>query len=242
VIHRLPEFYPSSLPSKSCWSLAYARNLSESIHLATDRPLSEPKWVKSRDVQKWLKSVFGRMFWVAKDAADRWKGRSKWTLTLWVTLFFTSRPIAHTWFMLGPESPTIWTILESWSVNSPVGTQTERRRLLKMNISSEPDNILWILLWLVRERAPLSPAPCPMYTLIRFGPLVKASVYCVSMRGLTFVASHTRTVAPNGFKIWIQAYVHAPLPSPTRMPNPLKAETLPEGDVGSIKIIRKTSL
>jgi 20S proteasome subunit alpha 6 len=42
-------------------------------HLDTDRPLSEPKWVKSGDVQEWLKSMFGRMFWVAGDAADGWE-------------------------------------------------------------------------------------------------------------------------------------------------------------------------
>ena len=28
------------------------------------RPLSERKWVKSGGVQEWLKSMFGRMFWV----------------------------------------------------------------------------------------------------------------------------------------------------------------------------------
>jgi hypothetical protein len=35
--------------------------------------LSEPKWAKSGDVQDWLKSMFGRMFWVAGDAADGWE-------------------------------------------------------------------------------------------------------------------------------------------------------------------------
>jgi 20S proteasome subunit alpha 6 len=40
------------------------------VHLDTERPLSEPKWVKSGDVQEWLKSMFGRMFWVAGDAAE----------------------------------------------------------------------------------------------------------------------------------------------------------------------------
>lgn len=42
-------------------------------HLDIDRPLSEPKWVKSGDVQEWLKSMFGRMFWVAGEAADGWE-------------------------------------------------------------------------------------------------------------------------------------------------------------------------
>lgn len=39
------------------------------IYLDKERPLSEPKWVKSGDVQEWLRSMFGRMFWVAGDAA-----------------------------------------------------------------------------------------------------------------------------------------------------------------------------
>jgi hypothetical protein len=45
------------------------------VYLDTEKPLSEPKWVKSGDVQEWLKSMFGRMFWVAGDAADGWEKR-----------------------------------------------------------------------------------------------------------------------------------------------------------------------
>jgi 20S proteasome subunit alpha 6 len=45
------------------------------VHLDTERRLSEPKWVKSGDVQEWLRSMFGRMFWVAGDAADGWEKR-----------------------------------------------------------------------------------------------------------------------------------------------------------------------
>lgn len=43
------------------------------LHLDKERPLSEPKWVKSGDVQEWLRSILGRMFWVAGDAADSWE-------------------------------------------------------------------------------------------------------------------------------------------------------------------------
>ena len=43
------------------------------VHLDTARPLSEPKWAKSGDIQEWLKSMFGRMFWVAGDAAEGWE-------------------------------------------------------------------------------------------------------------------------------------------------------------------------
>jgi 20S proteasome subunit alpha 6 len=43
------------------------------VYLDTTRPLSEPKWAKTGDVQDWLKSMFGRMFWVAGDAAEGWE-------------------------------------------------------------------------------------------------------------------------------------------------------------------------
>lgn len=43
------------------------------VHLDTARPLSEPKWAKTGDIQDWLKSMFGRMFWVAGEAADGWE-------------------------------------------------------------------------------------------------------------------------------------------------------------------------
>lgn len=42
-------------------------------HLDTKRPLSEPRWVRTGDIQEWLRSMFGRMFWVAGDAADGWE-------------------------------------------------------------------------------------------------------------------------------------------------------------------------
>lgn len=42
-------------------------------HLDTKRPLSEPRWVRTGDIQDWLRSMFGRMFWVAGEAADGWE-------------------------------------------------------------------------------------------------------------------------------------------------------------------------
>jgi hypothetical protein len=56
----VPPFSKASTPS----------SFTMIVHLDTERPLSEPKWVKSGDVQEWLKSMFGRMFWVAGDAAE----------------------------------------------------------------------------------------------------------------------------------------------------------------------------
>ncbi|KAH7931368.1 hypothetical protein BV22DRAFT_1124290 [Leucogyrophana mollusca] len=141
----LPFFSKAEVPSK----------MNLIIHLDTDRPLSEPKWVKSGDVQEWLKSMFGRMFWVAGDAADGWEKKIE---------------------VVDPDpAPTIWTVLDGWAVNSPVGVQTERQRFIKTHMS-EIDNVLEILLRLVRgERAtPFSQSTPAISAPSISGPLLTA--------------------------------------------------------------------
>jgi len=59
----IPPFLKVSIPS----------SVTLLVYLDTARPLSEPKWAKTGDVQDWLKSMFGRMFWVAGDAAEGWE-------------------------------------------------------------------------------------------------------------------------------------------------------------------------
>ncbi|KAL4075707.1 hypothetical protein J3A83DRAFT_4369948 [Scleroderma citrinum] len=141
----IPPFWNNSLPSK----------VNLIVYLDTDRPLSEPKWVKSGDVQEWLKSIFGRMFWVAGDAVDGWEKKIEVT---------------------DPDpAPTIWTVLDGWAVNSPVGVQTERQRFLKTHMT-EVDNLLEILLRLVRgERAtPFSQSTPAISAPSISGPLLNA--------------------------------------------------------------------
>jgi len=111
--------------------------------------------VKSGDVQEWLKSMFGRMFWVAGDAADGWEKKIG---------------------VMDPDpAPTIWSVLDGWAVNSPVGVQTERQRFLKTHMS-EVDNLLEILLRLVRgERAtPFSQTAPAISAPSISGPLLAA--------------------------------------------------------------------
>lgn len=141
----IPPFWKHSLPLK----------MNLIVYLDTERPLSEPKWVKSGDVQEWLKSIFGRMFWVAGAAADGWEKKIEVT---------------------DPDpAPTIWTVLEGWAVNSPVGVQTERQRFLKTHMT-EADNLLEILLRLVRgERAtPFSQSTPAISAPSISGPLLAA--------------------------------------------------------------------
>jgi 20S proteasome subunit alpha 6 len=54
-------------------SVSTALSITLLVYLDTTRPLSEPKWVKTGDIPEWLKSLFGRMFWFAGDAAESWE-------------------------------------------------------------------------------------------------------------------------------------------------------------------------
>ncbi|KAI0643740.1 hypothetical protein C8Q79DRAFT_976511 [Trametes meyenii] len=129
----VPPFSKARVPSE----------VSLILYLDKEKPLSEPRWVKTGDVQEWLRSMFGRMFWVAGDAADGWEKRIE---------------------VVDPDpAPTIWTVLESWAGNSNVGQLTERQRFLRTHMT-ETDNILEVLLRLVRgerstftQNAPLAP-------------------------------------------------------------------------------------
>lgn len=50
------------------WKLESGVKTSFRIYLDKDRPLSEPKWAKTGDVQDWLKDMLGGRFWVAGEA------------------------------------------------------------------------------------------------------------------------------------------------------------------------------
>ncbi|KIK65581.1 hypothetical protein GYMLUDRAFT_70680 [Collybiopsis luxurians FD-317 M1] len=123
-------------------------------YLDTKRPLSEPRWLRTGDIQDWLKSIFGRMFWVAGDAAEGWEKK--------ITVVDPDPP------------PTIWTVLDGWVQNSPVGVLTERQRFLKTHLS-ETENILEILLRLVRgERATAFSSSSMISAPSVSGPLLSA--------------------------------------------------------------------
>jgi 20S proteasome subunit alpha 6 len=50
------------------WRLEDGSRAKVVVHLDKERPLSEPKWIKTGDIQDWLKDMFGGRFWVAGDA------------------------------------------------------------------------------------------------------------------------------------------------------------------------------
>lgn len=67
-------------------------------------------------------------------------------------------------------------MLEGWASNSPAGALTERQRFLKTHMQDEPENILEILLRLVRgERAtPFSGSSASINNASLSGPLLSA--------------------------------------------------------------------
>ncbi|KAG6833825.1 hypothetical protein H0H87_011759 [Tephrocybe sp. NHM501043] len=143
----LPPFSKAIIPS----------SLTLRVYLDTARPLSEPKWAKSGDIQEWLKSMFGRMFWVAGDAAEGWEKK----------LQVVDPDPVRTTFQDKNE--------KGWATNSPAGVLNERQRFLKTHMT-ETDNILEILLRLVRgERATASYQNQPAISAPSIsGPLLSA--------------------------------------------------------------------
>ncbi|OBZ71914.1 hypothetical protein A0H81_08263 [Grifola frondosa] len=104
----VPPFSKATIPSRVLL-IAY---------LDRAHPLSEARWVKSGDVQEWLRSIFGRMFWVSGDAADGWEKRIE---------------------IADPDpAPTIWNLLEQWAQHSANGTPTERQRFPSAAAASQP--------------------------------------------------------------------------------------------------------
>lgn len=135
----LPPFWKLESPAKSTLL----------IYLDKDRPLSEPKWAKTGDVQDWLKDMFGGRFWVAGDAVG-WEKKIEVHSPDPVSLIRNPAKSSPDEVL---QAPTIQNVLESWSSNSPVGSLSERQRFLKTHLT-EADNVLEILLRLVRgERA-----------------------------------------------------------------------------------------
>ncbi|EJF63022.1 hypothetical protein DICSQDRAFT_56357 [Dichomitus squalens LYAD-421 SS1] len=135
------------------WKAKIPSEVQLVLYLDKEKPLSEPRWVKTGDVQEWLRSMFGRMFWVAGDAADGWEKRVE---------------------VVDPDpTPTIWTLLESWASNSNVGQLTERQRFLRTHMA-ETDNILEILLRLVRGERSTFTQNAPMTPPSVSGPLLSA--------------------------------------------------------------------
>lgn len=116
--------------------------------------------------------MFGRMFWVAGDAAEGWEKKIQVVDPDPVCLHCICVALQ---LLTRFQPPTIWTVLEGWSQNSPVGALNERQRFLKTHMT-ETDNILEILLRLVRgERATPFSQSTPTITVPSVsGPLLSA--------------------------------------------------------------------
>ncbi|KAK1227430.1 hypothetical protein PQX77_009577 [Marasmius sp. AFHP31] len=116
------------------FALATSPTVTLVAYLDIGKPLSEPKWLKTGDIQDWLRSMLGKTPPSSVAAGNGWEKK--------ITVMDPDPP------------PTIWTLLDGWATNSVVGNgPTERQRFVKTHLS-ETENLLEILLRLVRgERA-----------------------------------------------------------------------------------------
>ena len=116
-----------------------------------------------------MEECFGSLVTLQMDGKKESKSL---TLTRYVYLMRLLSAFCYTCYI---QAPTIWTVLDGWALNSPVGAQNERQRFIKTHMT-EPDNLLEILLRLVRgERAtPFSPSVPAISAPTVSGPLLSA--------------------------------------------------------------------
>jgi len=105
-------------------------------YLDRRRPLSEPKWVKTGQLDEWIQSISGSSNAVAARNSD--PNLSTWDGKLEV---------------VDPDAPpTINSVLENWASRSKIGHLKARRRFINTHFSSM-GNIVQILLRILRGDA-----------------------------------------------------------------------------------------
>ncbi|KZT54519.1 hypothetical protein CALCODRAFT_485477 [Calocera cornea HHB12733] len=101
------------------------------VFIDKDRPLSEPKWVKTGDVNDQIGPDREE-----HSSVPSWRGKIE---------------------VIDPDKPkvqTLDTVMDGWAVNSVIAQQKDRERFLQEHMRNQPDNHLEVLLRLVRgERA-----------------------------------------------------------------------------------------
>ncbi|EJD53922.1 hypothetical protein AURDEDRAFT_110617 [Auricularia subglabra TFB-10046 SS5] len=103
-------------------------NITLVAYLDRDKPLSAPKWLKTGDLQEWLKVSLGKA--AAIPGEDSWIGRIE---------------------VADPDPPpSIHTVLDLWARSSSVGKQADRLAFVDEHMK-DVRNILEVLLRLVRS-------------------------------------------------------------------------------------------
>lgn len=106
------------------------------VWLNLKKPLSEPKWCRANSADEWLFDTFGSRKGLS---AGGWRGKLE---------------------VVDPDpSPTVQSILESWTGISSSGTMSSRQAFIK-TLLSDPNDLLEILLRLARgDRNPTLASP-----------------------------------------------------------------------------------
>ena len=111
------------------------------------KPLSEPKWVRTGDIEEWLSAVFNSRAVKGSEAREVWSGKIDVTdpdpvSTTYVVTRFTTDYLR--------KVPTMHTILENWITGSGLGVGKDRRRFVKEHLTASTENLFDILLRIVR--------------------------------------------------------------------------------------------
>ncbi|KAG9002902.1 hypothetical protein FRB90_011290 [Tulasnella sp. 427] len=100
------------------------------LYLDKEKPLSEPKWVKTGDIEDWLKTMFGPVKTGPQTYAS-WSGKIS---------------------IVDPDPPpNVYALVDSWVQHSMVGPPKERRRFINEHIKSHFDNVFEVLLRMIRR-------------------------------------------------------------------------------------------
>jgi len=102
------------------------------LSLDKEKPLSEPKWVKTGDIEDWLKALFGPVKSESQQVAS-WSGKI---------------------IIADPDPPpTVYTIVDNWASQSVTGPPKERRRFANDFVKVNFDYIVEILLRSIRRES-----------------------------------------------------------------------------------------
>ena len=152
------------------------------LYLDKDKPLSEPKWVKSGDIEDWLSSMAEPA--PGKSEHASWSGKISIVDPDPVSRLVESEKSSLT-KTFSAQAVTVYSIIDNWAQNSVFGPLKERRRFVAEHLRSDFDNIVEILLRLVRREGFAPNASLPPNPLVPANFAYTGSQTAVSMAVLS---------------------------------------------------------
>ncbi len=148
------------------------------------KPLSEPKWVRTGDIEEWLSAVFNSRATKGPEAREVWSGKIEVTDPDPVSTAYVVTRLEIDYLR---KVPTMHTIFENWITSSGLGVGKDRRRFVKEHLTASTDNLFDILLRIVRG----SPTQPPISATSSLANGSSSSLLASSASGSTAAACTT---------------------------------------------------